>query len=406
MSFGAYSPLYRLVAHVPLLNVFRFPCRYLCLFEFAAAVFAAIGFLLLLRQSQLASEAGPCDQEDAVDREDAITWGSFEPLWVLVAVACAVAVAGVKLRYEPYIGSVPAILVGPILYLLAVLLVITAARGRRFALIGLILLAAADQGFYGMSYSVYPRNAKLDEYVASAETPPDAADGRVLATLFRCDEPGLRTGNRMTLSGWRRADGYAGLEPRRRLDYRELAALRVAGVRWVRQGPTTKDIAGLRPFNENWSEVPDPLPRARLVARTQVSDAPARDLLGISPEETALTETPVSILPSEPGKTSVLSDRPGLLQIETECPQPQLLVVSESYHPGWQAEVNGQSQRVHRVNGDFVGCVVEAGKSQVVLEFRPQSLEWGWIASLAGMGMASLCLVGSVFSETSFQTKE
>ena len=44
---------------------------------------------------------------------------------------------------------------------------------------------------------------------------------------------GLRVGNRILLAGWKRADGYAGLEPAKRLDYRQLAALQTAGVGWI-----------------------------------------------------------------------------------------------------------------------------------------------------------------------------
>ena len=39
-----------------------------------------------------------------------------------------------------------------------------------------------------------------------------------------------------------------------------------------------------------------------------------------------------------------------------------------------------------RVNGDFLGCVVEPGKETVMLEFHPASLRRGWLVSLARTG--------------------
>ena len=186
----------------------------------------------------------------------------------------------------------PAILAGPLLALAAAALVIAAARGYPAALVGLIVLAAVDQGCYGLSYAVYPQSAMLEEYVASARTPPGNPDGRVVGSLLRFDQPGLRTGDLMTLAGWRRADGYAGLEPRRQLDYHLLPALRVAGVRWVQRDPSTAGIAGLKPYDDRWMEVPNPLPRVRLVTQTKTSRDPAIDIARIRPDTTALMRSP------------------------------------------------------------------------------------------------------------------
>ena len=79
------------------------------------------------------------------------------------------------------------------------------------------------------------------------------------------------------------------------------------------------------------------------------------------------------------------AERPGRLEIEVDCPAPQLLVVAESYHRGWRATVDGEPQDVYRVNGDFMGCLVEPGKHRVVLDFQPDSLERGWLASCLGL---------------------
>ena len=48
--------------------------------------------------------------------------------------------------------------------------------------------------------------------------------------------------------------------------------------------------------------------------------------------------------------------------------------------------------RVYRVNGDFLGRVVEPGNSEVHLEFRPDSLFRGRMVTLAGLGLIGFCL--------------
>jgi hypothetical protein len=394
LSFGDYGVLYRVMAWLPVFRSIRFPCRYLVLFQLAIAALAAIGFALLVRQCETARRQRLQGARLlARDRWSAL-WLDFEPLWYVVGFSVAVAVAGIKLRHEPYIASIPMALVGPVVLMAATLLVIAAVRGHSGALVGLILLATADMGAYGLSSAVYARSARLDAFIASACTPPGTPDGRVITSLLRVDEGGQRTGDLMTLRGWSRADGYVGLEPQRQLDYHLLPALRVAGVRWVRSDASTEQITQLKPYNSGWREVPEPLPRVRLVTRTCTGKA--ADITQIDANTTALCELPLALPPSHPGTAEMKADRPGRLEIAVECPAPQLLVVAESYHSGWQATVDARPQHVYRVNGDFMGCLVGPGKHQVVLSFRPISLQRGWLTSCIGLSMLAICFVGSV----------
>ena len=393
LAFGCYGFLYPLMTWLPLIGSFRFPCRYLVLFQFAVAVLAAIGFALLARENRLACERRTQGIYRG-HRSWRTLWHDFAPLWCAAGFSAAVAVAGIKLRNEPYIASLPAILAGPLLLGAAAALLALAVRGYPAALVGLILLAALDMGWYGLGYSVYPRTARLEDYVASAHTPPGNPDGRVVGSLFRYDEPGLRTGDLMAMAGWSRADGYAGLEPRRQLDYRFLPALRVAGVRWVQRDPSTTMIAGLKPHDDRWLEVPDPLPRVRLVTQTRTSAEPADDITSVCPDTTALCEIPLLLPASKPGTAVLTAERPGRLDIDVDCPAPQLLVMAESYHEGWRAAVDGEPRDIYRTNGDFMGCVVGPGKHRLILSFQPGSLERGRLTSWLGLGLVSLCFLG------------
>ena len=198
----------------------------------------------------------------------------------------------------------------------------------------------------------------------------------------------------MTLAGWRRADGYAGLEPRRQLDYHHLPALQVAGVRWVQNDVSTSGIAGLNRHDDRWFEVPRSLPHVRLVTQVQATRQPDIDIGNIRLDTTALSEVPIALPTSKPGSAVLKTERPGQLEIEVDCPARQLLVVAEGYHAGWRAEIDGSSQQVYRLNGDFMGCLVEEGKHRVVLSFQPASLDRGRLASYIGLSVISLCFLG------------
>jgi hypothetical protein len=405
LSFGSYGFVYQVVAWLPLLRSFRCPCRYLMLFQLAMAGLAALGFLLLIREHDQARLQRAKGSVYAERHSWLAVWRDFEPLWCVVGFSAAVAVAGFKLRHESYIASPVAIVVGPLLLTAAATLMALAARGHSAALKGLIMLAALDLGWYSLTYSVYDKSAVMQDYVASARTPPGRPDGRVLSSLLRFDQPGLRTSDLMVLEGWSRADGYVGLEPRRRLDYCLLPALRVAGVRWVQRNSSTAEIVGLMPHDDHWLEVPHPLPRVRLVTQTRTGSDPACDIARVAPETTAICEFPLTLPASKPGTAVIATERPGRLVIDVNCPATQLLVVAESYHSGWRSVVDGNPEELFRINGDFMGCVVGTGRHRVILNFEPSSLQRGWLTSGLGLCLMPFCLIG-VMARSKVQTIE
>jgi len=387
LAFGQYGKLYYLQTYLPVVGDFRCPCRYILLFHLAAAVMAAIGFVLLARDYQRA-----CGERGGTPQS--VPWRQHTSLWIVVGASVAAAGFGLLSGSESWTASTQAVLAGPLLLGTAATLVVLAARGFKAALVGLILFAAADLGVYGLSYAVYPQTFRLGQYVASAATPPAGVDGRVMTSPLPYNQRVRRTGNQMTLAGWHRADGYAGLEPQRNLDYRRLAALRSASVRWLKKSKAAGEIEGLWKHPGEWLEVPRPLPWVRLVSRARFSQDPARDIEQIDLETTALTNVPLALPDSPPGKATLVAERPGRLHIQCDCSTPQLLVVSESFHPGWQAIVDGSPQQVVRVNGDFIGCPVGPGQRQVVFEFRPRSLHRGRAVSCLGLAMVLICFAG------------
>ncbi|MGH9266295.1 MAG: hypothetical protein ACRD1D_16550, partial [Acidimicrobiales bacterium] len=69
-----------------------------------------------------------------------------------------------------------------------------------------------------------------------------------------------------------------------------------------------------------------------------------------------------TVQPSRPG--------PGRWRIQADGPQPALVVVAESWFPGWKAEVDGRPAPVVEADGGFVGVPVDAGSHVVTLEYE------------------------------------
>ena len=126
-------------------------------------------------------------------------------------------------------------------------------------------------------------------------------------------------GNQMTLAGWSRTDGYAALEPSKSLDYFQLPALRVASTRWVHRSPSTSVIEGLTPYDENWMQVPDPLPLVRLVTHVVPSDDPAADLAKIDIRREALCEYALALPPGKAGTATLIQHRAGQMAVKVCC---------------------------------------------------------------------------------------
>ncbi len=184
MAMGQYGFLYRLQAYVPLLNRFRCPCRYLVLFHLAAAVLAAMGFMLLARTYQQCRE-GKANRVNplypGIHQHTFVPLSKFEGLWAVVVVGVAAALVGLLRQHHTFIAPAIDVLAGPILLIAAALLVMGAARGLRGSLAALVLLAAVDLGCYGMSYAVYHDTDRLENVALATAMPPADLGGRVFA---------------------------------------------------------------------------------------------------------------------------------------------------------------------------------------------------------------------------------
>lgn len=93
---------------------------------------------------------------------------------------------------------------------------------------------------------------------------------------------------------------------------------------------------------------------------------------------------------SSPGSTSVLEYTPGHIKIRVEARHNALLVVAESWYPGWRATLDGNPVGVLHTNYLSQGVVVPAGTHTVDLEYSPGAFKYGALLS----GLSLLGLVG------------
>jgi hypothetical protein len=374
LALGDYTPLFWVTSKLPLFDLFRIPARYVMFYHLATAVLAAVALadLTALGERQPAELPPP---------------RSLWPLALVPLIAALLAVGTKPLArlwpetlLRPFLARDATTLIGFGLVAGAALLVYHAARGRSWAILAIIVFAAADMGTYGLSYVLHDDSWPVQSLTAAHAVPEAIAGQRIVQKEVFPDDV-------WTMSGLSLVGGYVGLEPQRQLDYTRPSTWRIASATWSLERP--QDGGGFRP-------IPDALARARMRTAVAVSRKPSRALETIDLATTSLVKRPLDLPPGEPGTATILMDRPGRIGVQTRADTRQLLVVSESFHKGWRARIDDQAAKVLRADGDFLGVVVPEGEHRVDLTFDPASLRWGKSLSVVGalllLAWLAMCL--------------
>jgi uncharacterized membrane protein YfhO len=81
---------------------------------------------------------------------------------------------------------------------------------------------------------------------------------------------------------------------------------------------------------------------------------------------------------------------------EVESAQGGLVVFSEVYYPGWTATIDGQPAEVGRANYVLRALNVPSGKHEVVLTFKPQSIQTTETIAYVALAVLVLLIVASI----------
>jgi hypothetical protein len=173
----------------------------------------------------------------------------------------------------------------------------------------------------------------------------------------------------------------------------DLAAVRyVLSLDPLATGAGAKQSDGLRlvtstPQRVYLYERQSALPEAYLVHRT-VAAASDREALRLvaaptfDPRVEAVVEEkePTDYLSGFPGlvpafNDSVSVERPGpnSVRVQTSSPLAGLLILTDTYYPGWQARLDGRAVPIIRANHLFRGVEIPAGRHRLEFDYRPLS---------------------------------
>jgi hypothetical protein len=130
-------------------------------------------------------------------------------------------------------------------------------------------------------------------------------------------------------------------------------------------------------------------PRAFSVARWEsapdAATARARALSSTFDPRTSAVIEGVAAGTGGEGTVRIVEYGAGRVRLSVDLARPGLVVLTDTFYPGWDAQIDGLAAPIHRVNGVFRGVFVESGPHVVTMRFRPASQIWGLAMSTAGL---------------------
>ena len=412
LAFGRCNPLYRLLYHVPLVNLFRVPARSLLGFNLAIAVLAAFGFQHVF-----------CVKQDSRKRY-AFVAGAIAGI-VAIAVLVAWIVHWQASRRFPLTSAVVLV---PLLFACGgILLLLAGSRmksaPRWIAVIALALAFAEACSFGAFTDNhLWPTTAGTGRDIAGPVEGflrHNLGDGRVLylakSTRTLCNVPqGISTLNgydplilrdfhellNMEAEGFCKnwGDFLANSPLLSALSVRYIVSDRADFDRLIAESGEDAYTAVFETNGISVYENHDCLPRAYAVRRVKPADdigAIRREFEsgGFDPSEIALVApadaNALGRAEFASGTVRITRYEADEVQIDATFAGTGFLVLADQFYPGWKAYVNGKETAVYRVNGILRGIMVPAGSHSILFAYRPRHI---YVAGI----VAVVCLAGCV----------
>lgn len=97
------------------------------------------------------------------------------------------------------------------------------------------------------------------------------------------------------------------------------------------------------------------------------------------PQKTVILEhaLPYDIPDASRGNAEIISYEPNTVRITTDAPADQILVLTDTYFPGWHAEIDGNETPVYKADYTLRAIMIPEGKHAVVFRYEPESFSLG-----------------------------
>jgi len=429
LSLGRYTAVFEVLYQIPGLHFFRFPSRFLLWWALGLAVLCGLGLDHWLRQGRGAKSVwGVCLVLALAGAS--MAWlnrpvlsaeaGQMQPLSVTHG-------AGLERYKEDLQGDLWRCFM--FLGLGGTLLAI--GRGRGSIAWGVPVLIFADLFHFGQGFNalippqVYqetPASAAFIQMQAAQRSAPLGLAPRILSLVSERNSPydwhggwvhdpssylaypqtlRLYTGSLYGVANV--LPGWSPLHLQRHWEFSKgyPGFARLAGAEYlVSYQPLANKVPA---FNGEIKVYPleKTLPRAYLVGRYEIFGETRQRLQALqrrdfdSEHNVALEKIPAfEATPKQSsGQVQIVSYAADQVELNLADHQGGILVLSDTYYPGWKALVDGIEGEILRANHVFRAVAVEPGARQVVFRYVPSSLYQGCAVSLIALFLLSGLLI-------------
>jgi hypothetical protein len=351
LSFGKFNHLFALYSRLPGLSIFRDPSRFSLLTHFAVAGGSALALKQLRTNPASASSR---------------LFGLLVTCWFalsLFTVAIEKFSLPLLVQYGRVVNSESHILAGCAIVCTGIVLFMFALRLRGWWLSVFCIFALCDISFYAGNFLLGLPVGGLNYYEAQRVPVQPSA---TVVTMGNSDD-------RLTLGGYRLANGYAGLMPPTIDSLKDPNYLQALGVSAV------QDESG------KWTTLTlPPSPPVRFEQPFFSAD-PIDAMEHVDLAKVAVLAQGVRVDASATGSVKIEDERPGFTRIAAESTGRMFCVLVQRFHPGWTASMDGQKLDLVPTDGDLTGFVFPGGKQTITLEFHPWDLALGRDITLVGL---------------------
>jgi hypothetical protein len=135
------------------------------------------------------------------------------------------------------------------------------------------------------------------------------------------------------------------------------------------------------------------LPEGEIVGHMQANAEILRDTVVLGHNSPSLPDGP----PGQSGTAEIVRYENTRVVVDASLSAPGYLLLADTYYPGWEARVNGQSAPIYRANHAFRAVKLPAGEHRVEFRYRqPWLVEGALVSALAALVIFGLIAAGLV----------
>ncbi|MBU1261958.1 YfhO family protein [bacterium] len=423
LSFGEYTPLYKLIQSLPFFDLLRYPVKFISIFTLSGAILSGFGFSLFLKKRNPLFFFIP--------------FLGFLGLTILLIISKDLIISGLMIDDVTTRIWVTGLIrdtffISGILFCAGLLSLIRGKIGDRVFILFILLLVFFDVSFFGkrLLLTIEP---EIYQFETQTIKHLKGKEGRLYIsprTMEECMSPKGRSQEECFIKNIvylipnlglvHRISYCQGYDPLLMKDpshiiwlintdhaSRTSHLLSLINTRYI----ISKDAINIEQFKLLLRDGKDGpflyeniscLPRAFFVYKKRVIPDRMRILEEMADptfdprEEVFLEEEPekmqIANCKLQNAECRIIKYEPNKVVIDVDAPGDGFLFLSDSYYPEWKAFVDGKETKIYRANYCFRAVKIKEGRHTVEFKYFPKTFIIGLIGSLAAILLITIVL--------------